>query len=128
MQSIFVHSRTALRTVLRNVRRELLDLGYKRLAGDYFPANAKYIMERAKRQRRTLHQLVETELPGRNLGPLPLGQAVVGIRLALAHSLEDHRRDLSGVVGITWQRLAVNRLSATRTAARAVSALLMPVK
>jgi hypothetical protein len=61
MESIFVHSRAALRTVLRATRRELLNLGYKRLASEYFPAYAKYIMERAKKQRRCLHQLVETE-------------------------------------------------------------------
>src|SRR5215207_7238850 len=39
-------------------------------------------------------QLVEADLPWRNLGPLPLGQAVVRVGLAVADSLEDHRGDL----------------------------------
>jgi uncharacterized protein YbdZ (MbtH family) len=72
-------------------------------------------------------QFVEADLPGRNLRPLPMGQAVVGVGPAVTDSLEDHRDDLGGV-GVTLQRLVANDLSATRRIARAVLALLMPVK
>src|SRR4051812_31269821 len=72
-------------------------------------------------------QFVEADLPGWNLRPLPMGQAVVGVGPAVTDSLEDHRDDLGGV-GVTLQRLVANDLSATRRIARAVLALLMPVK
>ena len=55
MRGIFKHSRGQLREVLRAARRELLASGCKTLASWYYPANAKYIMDRVRRQRRNLH-------------------------------------------------------------------------
>ena len=39
-------------------------------------------------------QFVEPDLLRRYLGPVPVGQPMLGVRLAVPHALEDHRRDL----------------------------------
>ena len=50
---------------------------------------------------------VESDLGRRDLRPVPIGQAVLGVWLALSHALEDHPQIASGA----WQRLDVAMLA-----------------
>ena len=86
-----------------------------------------------KRQhRRGRHQFVEPYLPGWDLRPLPMRQPVVGVGPTVSDPFENHRANApsasSPEANASPCKGYRNRCAATRTAARAVSPLMMAVK
>lgn len=57
----FRHARKPLARLLAPIRAELLKAGNKALADQFYPAHKAYILERVRRQRRLLHNLVTGE-------------------------------------------------------------------